>query len=83
MLPESISLAFSHVNIPFFVLMVLSSSVFLFVWALRVASLVHERKNSDRKNYKRVIVWTVIPAVIIIGLGILGPLLIPNLQHLS
>lgn len=83
MLLESITSAFSHVNIPFFVLMVLSCSVFLFVWALRVASLIHERKSSDRNNYIRVVIWTVVPGIIIIGLGILGPYLIPNLQHLS
>lgn len=71
--------AFS-VDALFFGLMVLSGSVFLFVWVLHVVSLLRRRDIPDRR---RAVIWTVIPGLIILGLGILGPHLVHNLQHIS
>jgi heme/copper-type cytochrome/quinol oxidase subunit 2 len=68
------------VMIAFIVLLVLTSSVFLFLWVLHLTSLW--RKPSGKRDVTAVI-WTVIPGIILIGLGIIGPFIVRNLQNLS
>lgn len=82
MLAELFSFTAFNVDTLFYVLVTLSSAIFLFVWILRVASLVRHRGNSSRKQNITTLIWTITPAVIIIGLGLLGPYLLHNLQYL-
>lgn len=70
-----------HGNMLFMSLIILSSALFLFLWLIRMVSLLRNGVT-DRKQYITTLIWTVTPGVIIIGLALLGPHIADNLQYL-
>lgn len=68
-------------NILLMILIILSGALFLFLWLIRMVSLIRNG-SADRKQYVTTLIWTVTPAVIIIGLALLGPHIAHNLQYL-
>lgn len=68
-------------NILFIILIVSSGALFLFLWLIRMVSLLRTG-GANRKQYITTLIWTVTPGVIIIGLALLGPHIAHNLQYL-
>lgn len=82
MLREMTLLNIPNVSVLFYVLLTLSSAVFLFLWFLRMVTLFRRRDKLKGKHRLTTVIWMLTPVVIIIGLGLLGPQLVHNLQHL-